>query len=450
MLYPEHMIELTRPMPPPHGIDHRWIEGDRLTHIDGRPVEDVLDLYFYQREGRETMRLTVRREDGQAVQVDIPAEALDALTSTFAPTEFRSCACKCVFCFVDQNPPGLRRNIYIKDEDYRFSFLYGNYITLTSLGRRGLSRIIEQHLSPLYVSVHSTDARVRSRMLGLKRTHDILAVLRRLMHHGIELHTQIVLCPGWNDGRILEKSFRDLFALRQRDKSAGGVGSLVVVPVGLTAHRTGLTVLDPVTPAIAGEVIDQVSPWQAESVAVTGEPFLHLSDEFYLLADRPFPPAEHYAGFPQEDNGAGLTRHLMETWRQDLEMRPQVLPRPLSILTSTLAARAWERDLFPLLGPGKMPAIEVFPVANSLFGPSVTVAGLLPGRDLRKALLGLPPNPVRIVCLAPRVFNSDGRTLDGMNLEDITAGQPHEVHVPPEEGFVDWWHSLDGSQRNRR
>jgi putative radical SAM enzyme (TIGR03279 family) len=442
------MITLTRNLPRPYDRHHDWREGDQLTHLDGRPVEDVLDLYYYQPEDADEMRLAVRRQDGTRVAFTLPPEALDALTATFAPLEFKRCACNCVFCFIDQNPQGMRAPIYVKDEDYRFSFLYGNYITLTSLGKKGLARVIEQHLSPLFISVHCTDTAVRTRMLGIKKSYDVCEVLRALAQNGIELHTQIVLCPGWNDGPHLERSFRDLFALRRPEEHSGGVASLAVVPVGLTAHREGLTRLEPVTPVIAAAVIDQVAPWQDEAARTWEGPFLHLSDEFYLLAARPFPPAAHYVGFPQEDNGVGLTRRLEAAWLESLEFlheERRVPQRPLSILTGEIAAQAFTRDLVPALRAAGAPPLEVIPVRNEFYGHTVTVAGLLAGSDLRRDLLALPPEPARTVCLSPRVFNSDGVTLDGMTLDAIAADQPHTVLVPDEEGFVDWWADLDAS-----
>ena len=439
------MIEMTCALPSPHHRHHQWREGDQLTHLDGRPVEDVLDLYYYQPED-DVMTLTVRRADGGEVTFDLPPEALDALTGTFAPMEFKRCACNCVFCFIDQNPRGMRDPIYVKDEDYRFSFLYGNYITLTSLGRKGLQRVIDQRMSPLFVSVHCTDTEVRTRMLGIKRQYDVCEVLRALADNGVELHTQIVLCPGWNDGPHLEQSFRDLFALRRPQEGAGGVASLAVVPVGLTAHREGLTRLDPVTPAVAGAVIDQVTALQQEAMAAWEGAFIHLSDEFYLLAGRPFPPAEQYAGFPQEDNGIGLTRRLTETWLEQLAWaREDGKPprRPLTILTSELGATCFEREHVPALAAAGAPPLEVVGVRNTFYGHTVTVAGLMAGADLRRALLALPASPPRTVCLSPRVFNSDGLTLDDMTLDQIAAGQPHEVVVPDEEGFVDFWADLE-------
>ena len=398
----EPMIEITQALPAPYDDAFAWREGDHLTHLDGRPVEDVLDLYYYQPDG-DAMDVVIRRRDGEEVSVALAPEALDALTSTFAPMEFKRCACNCVFCFIDQNPEGMRAPIYVKDEDYRFSFLYGNYITLTSLGKKGLARVIEQRMSPLFVSVHCTDTEVRTRMLGIKRQYDVCEVLRALARNGIEIHTQIVLCPGWNDGPYLEKSFRDLHALRRSAVGEGGVASLAVVPVGLTAHREGLAKLDPVTPEIAARVIDQVRPWQEEAAAAGDGPFLHLGDEFYLLADRPFPAAEFYADFPQEDNGVGLTRRLLDTWLESLawaqeDGRPP--RRPVTVLTSELGARCFQREHEPALAAAGAPPLDVVAVENTFYGHTVTVAGLLSGADLRRGLLALPPEPVRTVCLS--------------------------------------------------
>jgi NifB/MoaA-like Fe-S oxidoreductase len=410
------------------------------------------------------------------VEMD-PAD-IDAVTDCFAPMEFKTCAADCVFCFIDQNPKGMRDQIYVKDEDYRFSFLYGNYITLTSMSRKGFRRIIEQKMSPLYVSVHATDIDVRTRMLGIKRRFDVVEMLRELTEAGIEIHTQVVLCPGWNEGPILEKTFRDLLQLgvRLEDEESpftavsdrghgyeraddgedppepeefggttGGVKSLAIVPVGLSAHREGLTKLDPVSPALAAAVIGQVAGWQKEAQAQLGYSFVYLSDEFYLMADRPFPAGHTYDGFWQIDNAIGLTVRLRDTWREELEWAAEEddLPRkPVTVLTGELAARAWGREFTPVLANAQTPPVEVVGVPNRFYGHSVTVAGLLGGQDLRRALLELPASPARTVVLSPRVVNSDGLTLDGMRLEDIAADQPHTVVLGEEDGFIDFWRDL--------
>jgi putative radical SAM enzyme (TIGR03279 family) len=437
------MIILIRAFPAPLDQLYEWRPGDHITHLDGRPLEDILDLYYYQPEGESTT-LRIQRKDGEAVNLSMDPSDIDSVTGCFAPMEFKTCACNCVFCFIDQNPAGMRDQIYVKDEDYRFSFLYGNYITLTSLGRKGLARIIEQRMSPLFVSVHATDIDVRTRMLGIKRRIDVLAILQELGEAGIEIHTQVVLCPGWNEGPVLQRTFQDLLTLAG-DTESGGVRSLAIVPVGLSAHRRGLTNLDPVTPELAASTIGDIAAWQETALAETGERFVYLSDEFYLLAGLPFPPVEHYDEFWQIDNAIGLTPRLRETWSEDLARareEDQFPIRPLTVLTGELAAEAWEREFQPVFHEAGAPAIEVIPVRNTFYGNSVTVAGLLSGQDLRRALLELPAQPARTVVLSPRVLNADGLTLDGLTLDQLGADQPHELLVGEEEAFVDFWIDL--------
>jgi NifB/MoaA-like Fe-S oxidoreductase len=475
-LYP--MIMLIRPFPAPLDTLFQWQTGDHITHLDGRPLEDILDLYYYTPESRITT-LNIQRKSGESVLVEMDPADIDAVTGCFAPMEFKTCACDCVFCFIDQNPQGMRDQIYVKDEDYRFSFLYGNYITLTSLGKRGLKRIVEQKMSPLYVSVHATDIEVRTRMLGIKRKIDVVAILRDLSEAGIEIHTQVVLCPGWNEGPILEKTFRDLLVLGAAvadeespfnavcdrgfgyegageipvydeemgpgEMQLGGIKSLAIVPVGLSAHRNGLTSLDPVSPELASETIDQVAAWQEEAKQELGYSFVYLSDEFYLMAEQPFPPADQYDGFWQIDNAIGLSVRLRDTWKEELESAAEEndLPiQPLTVLTGELAAKAWRREFTPVLLAAGAPPVEVVGVENRFYGNSVTVAGLLAGQDIRRALLELPAQPARTVVLSPRVINSDGLTLDGMRLEDIARDQSHTVLLGEEDGFIDFWREL--------
>jgi putative radical SAM enzyme (TIGR03279 family) len=432
------VIQLVQPFPSPLDKHHAWRLGDRVTHVDGKAVEDILDLYYFMPEG-DAMTLRITSEDAAVNEVTIEAHALDQIMSCFAALEFKTCACDCVFCFIDQNPEGMRPSIYVKDEDYRLSFLYGNYITLTSLGRKGRQRILDQKMSPLFVSVHATEPALRARMLGVKREMDVVAELGELAAGGIEIHTQIVLCPGWNDGDQLERSISDLYSLRP------GVETLAIVPVGLSEHRKGLAKLDPVTPEIAARVIAQVEPWRARAREEYGEAFVHLSDEFYLLTGAPFPPGSEYDDFAQLDNGIGLTRSLQEDWGLALEERREsgTLPtRPLTVLTGPLGEMALGQRLRPQLQGPDLPPLEVRAVENRFYGATVTVAGLLSGADVRRELLALPPAPVRDVALPPRMFNSDDLTLDGLDLAAIGADQPHRLHVPDEEGFIDFWAAM--------
>lgn len=432
------MIQLIQPFPTPLDRLHEWRQGDTVVSVDGRPIEDMLDLYYYMPKGTK-MALGIRRADGAAAEVVMEPYALDQVMSCFAAMEFKTCACDCVFCFIDQNPQQMRPSIYVKDEDYRLSFLYGNYITLTSLGKRGLARIVEQKMTPLYVSVHATDIDVRTRMLGIKKRMDVVAVLRELTAGGITVHTQIVLCPGWNDGEILDKSIRELSELFP------GVETLAVVPVGLSAHRKGLTELDPVTPEIADRAIDQVHAWQERLLAEHGQAFVHLSDEFYLLAGRPFPPLAQYGEFAQVDNGIGVTALLRDLWRDDLDAARadgDLPTRPVTILTGPLGKLAFDQRLADVLRAPDLPPVEVVRVENTFYGASVTVAGLLTARDVGRTLAGIAAEPVRDVLLPPRMFNSDGVTLDDLRLEDLQAATPHRLHVPDEEGLIDFWRGI--------
>lgn len=429
------MIQLIQPFPTPLNRLHEWREGDAVTAVDGRPVEDMLDLYYYMPRG-DTMELTIRRVDGEVSSVSLQPYALDQVMSCFAAMEFKTCACDCVFCFIDQNPEKMRPSIYVKDEDYRLSFLYGNYITLTSLGRRGVQRILDQKMTPLYVSVHATDVDVRTRMLGIKKRIDVLAQLRQLTAGGITVHAQIVVCPGWNDGEILDESIRELADLHP------GVETLAVVPVGLSAHRDGLTDMTPVTPAIAQETIDLVHGWQERLLAEHDAAFVHLSDEFYLLADQPFPPLEQYGEFAQVDNGIGVTALLRDAWTDDLDDGGTAPAAPLTVLTGMLGKRAFDQRLSDVLTRPGLPPVEVVGVENRFYGASVTVAGLLSGSDVSRVLDDLPADPVRDVVLPPRMFNSDGVTLDDLTLDDLADGRPHRLHVGEEETFVDFWRRI--------
>jgi putative radical SAM enzyme (TIGR03279 family) len=432
------MIQLIQPFPTPLNRLHDWREGDCVVAVDDQPIEDMLDLYYYMPRGT-TMTLKITRMDLTTTEVVLEPYALDQVMSCFAAMEFKTCACDCVFCFVDQNPEKMRSSIYVKDEDYRLSFLYGNYITLTSMGRRGIERIIDQKMSPLYVSVHATDIDVRTRMLGIKRRIDVMEILQQLTAGGIAVQSQIVICPGWNDGEILDRSIRDLSSLYP------GVETLAVVPVGLSAHRKGLTQLDSVTPEIANQVIDMVHDWQVRLQKDLDETFVHLSDEFYLLTDRPFPPLSQYGEFAQVDSGIGVTALLGDMWSEDLDTaRDQgTLPtQPITILTGPLGKLAFEQRLSHVLRQPGLPEVDFIEVENHFYGDSVTVAGLLSGQDIQRAIAGLSAEPARHLLLPPRMFNSDGVTLDDMRLEDLAEGTSHRLHIPDEEGLVDFWQTI--------
>jgi putative radical SAM enzyme (TIGR03279 family) len=320
---------------------------------------------------------------------------------------------------VDQLPRGLRRSLYFKDEDYRLSFLHGNYVTLTNLSEQDGDRIARQRLSPLYISVHSTDPEIRRFLLGNPQAPDLMSQLRRLAQSQIEMHLQVVICPGLNDGPSLEKTIQDLSSLRPFARS------LSLVPVGLTAHRQGLFPLCPMDALQAEEVVELSRRWRRRFIRGAGEHLLHLSDEIYLLAGRPFPSPRTYDGYPQLENGVGMaSRFIAAFCRREKTLPPSVEDeRRFLLLTGELA--------FPLLRPivdrlneiHKL-QIEAIPIRNSLFGSRVTVAGLLAGKDLVDGLKGR--EGAADVLIPESALRYQGKSfLDGLSLPQIsrTAGR---------------------------
>jgi putative radical SAM enzyme (TIGR03279 family) len=408
--------------------------GDLLQTIDGRPVRDLVDYQFYASE--EELLLGIER-NGRPVEVLLAKAAGEDAGIRFGeePAPFiRQCANKCVFCFIKGLPErhqparglplGMRPSLYIKDDDYRYSFLFGNFITLTNLKEKDWQRLEEQRLSPLYVSVHTTNPDLRRQMVDGPRAGDVLDHLRRLGDLHITCHTQLVLCPSINDGAELERSIRELADLRPT------VASISAVPVGLTRYNNLLKVgdLPPLRPYTAPEALDvmaRVERWQRQFVAEAGAPFVYLSDEWYYLTRRPFPRARHYGDYAQIENGVGMTRHLLDAWRQARRALPAALPTPrrLALVTGTMAVPILRRlaaDLRRVVG------LEVclLPVENRFFGPTTTVAGLLTGQDVLDAVRAACADfiPADLILL-PRVLldNAGARFLDDLTVADFQA-----------------------------
>ncbi len=357
--------------------------GMDLLGINGEPVLDFIDYNWFSAQGR--LELTCATAAGQRVfRIQKPAEEpLGLVLDGLYPDEHRCCN-RCVFCFVDQLPEGMRDSLYVKDDDWRYSVLFGNYVTLTNVGEREFERIVRRQPSPLYVSVHATDPEVRKRMMGNPRAGNILERLTRLAQAGIILHTQIVLVPGYNDGAVLDRSLRDLFALYP------AVRTVAVVPLGMTCHRQGLTQLAPVGQAEAKEAILQVERFAQECRERCGEGFAYAADELYERAGLPpkrYPDGGHT---PQLGNGVGMVSTMLDEFEWALEELPASLPAPrrVSIVTgvsafgviSTIARQLEER--LPNL------KVNVIRAENRLFGPTVTVAGLLGGADIAAATQG--------------------------------------------------------------
>lgn len=298
-----------------------------MISVNGREMKDVLDYRFV--EGEEELLLELAKPNGEVWEVEVEKDLDEALGIDFPEMKIRSCPNKCFFCFVDQMPEGQRDTLYIRDEDYRFSFLFGNYITLTNLTRKDKERIFEQKMSPLYISVHTTDLELRRLMLVNPRARDILAEIREMTEHGIVLHTQIVLCPGINDGDYLVKSIEDLV------KFYPSVGSLAIVPIGLTRHRQGLQELREVSVEVAREMIEWIKPWQRRFRKEIGYPFVFLADEWYTKAGLPFPPLEEYADLPQQGNGVGIVPLFLSDFEGMLPFLPKKISEPAQILMAT-------------------------------------------------------------------------------------------------------------------
>ena len=393
------------------------LPGDFLVAINGEPVKDVVGVQFHG--AAEEVEVEVQRE-GQPVRLTVVKEIdQDMGLGFFDPTfdGIKRCNNHCPFCFVDQNAPGLRQSLDIKDDDYRYSFMYGGFITLTNLKEHDWARISEERLSPLYVSVHATDPALRRRLLGNPRAPEILTQLRRLADMGIQAHTQLVLCPGINDGAALDESIGALAELWPH------VLSVSAVPVGLTRHRKRWldAALRSYDPTEAGPVIDQVEGWQKRLRAQTGINFAYPSDEFYLLAGRPMPSARQYDGFAQLENGVGMIRQLQDEAARTARKLPDALPRPVRALavTGTLAGDTVAAALRPTQAIPNLD-LDLLVVENATLGKQVTTAGLLMGNDVVAALR--PHLPADVVFLPRRMFDFGGiRTLDEWTFDTLQA-----------------------------
>lgn len=389
--------------------------GDELLNINGHPLRDVIDVQFYTAEERLTLQV---RRQGQEMTLQTRRRYNEPLGLDFAhPTfdaDIRHCNNRCDFCFVAQMPPGLRRSLYVKDDDYRYSFLFGNYITLTNLTEADWERIEEQHLSPLYVSVHTTDSDLRRRMLQNPDAPDILVHLRRLIEMGIEVHTQIVVIPEMNDGPSLDRSIGELATLYP------GVRSLSVVPVGLTKyHRGGCRIH---SPEEMHTVFEQITAWQRRLRQRLGVHFVYLSDEWYLRLGEEVPPLEAYDGLDLTENGVGMVARFQSSELQTAG--GGLKPGAITLVTGTLFAPTLRKAAQKIVGA------QVVPVVNHFFGETVTVAGLLTGQDVVKQLQGKPLGE-RIVLPAAMFGGPEGQSLDEMRPQEIEAALDCPLIVLP-------------------
>ena len=391
--------------------------GESLLTVNGSSLRDIIDLSFLLADEQVVLKLA--GADGTEREITIDKRIDEDLGLEFESAVFdkvTTCYNKCVFCFVDQMIPGMRKGLYVRDDDYRLSFLYGNFITLTNMKDEDFDRIIRTHMSPLYVSVHATDPEVRCKMMNNRFAGELMAKLKRLFDAGITVHTQIVCCPGYNDGDVLKRTYADLRAL------APMVETMAVVPVGLTKNRAHLTPLRLFTPEEAREIVTTVTEWQQECRQSLGKSFVYLGDEFYILAGMPLPQADWYDGFPQLENGIGLSRNFLEEWQEANKIAP-VKGEVNSVIPVGTSAYKVLQPLIEDFNAKTGMQHRLIGVENEFFGSTVNVTGLLCGSDILNAVKG-----AQSIILPEVVLNSDDLFLDDMSYAEFCKAAGAPVH----------------------
>ncbi len=391
--------------------------GHCLLSADGHEIGDFLDYWFYTDKKRLSLCLLNERGDSYTVTLmrRFDGQKLGMNFENYIMDKERSCQNNCIFCFVDQLPKGMRESLYFKDDDTRLSFLCGSYITLTNLSEHEIQRIIDMHLSPVNVSVHTMNPELRVKMMRHKRAGESLKILDRLAEAGTKLNTQLVLCPGINDGSELEYSLEEL------GKRYPAVQSIAVVPVGLTCHREGLYPLKAFTSETARQTIDIVDSFNAHFMYYhDGLPLAFAADELYLKANRPIPAAESYGDFLQLDNGVGMLTLMKEEFLEALERSPVILAKARRVTFATGEAAYGLMSELCALATRKFPFLTVntVKIKNRFFGESVTVAGLLTGRDILEQLEDIPLNETLLIPRSALRFEGD-LFLDGVSLETM-------------------------------
>ncbi len=405
-------------------------EGDMLVSINGEPVLDVVDYTYLCAE--ERLDLLFERSDGSRYSASLKKEAYAPLGLTFESglmSTVRACKNHCMFCFIDQMPKGGRKTLQFKDDDWRMSFIMGNYITLTNVDEAEFERILSRKVSPLFISVHATDPVTRVKMMHNPTAGQILPRLKRLAEAGLKFHCQIVCCPTVNDGEILQNTLSDLVALYPYAQS------VAVVPVGLTKFRDGLAPLRVFTQQEAKSTLNQIRRFAAECTERMGTAFVFASDEFYLAAGEPLPPYEQYEEFPQIENGVGLLRLFEWEFTEALEEKKPLKKRFAFEAAGGMLAHLFMKELYQTLAPYGIES-TLYAIRNDFFGPSITVGGLITGQDLLHQLKGklstglllLPHNMLR---------EQEDVFLDGMTVAELSEAL--NVKVVPVRGGGEAW-----------
>ena len=410
------------------------VPGDELVSINGTEIKDVFDYHYLIKD--EFLTVLIKKEDGEEWELEIEKDYDEDLGIDFEEglmDEYRSCRNKCIFCFIDQMPPGMRDTLYFKDDDARLSFLQGNYITLTNLSDEEIDRIIYYKLSPINISIHTMNEELRCKMLNNRFAGSALAKLKKLKEAGIMMNGQIVLCKGWNDGEELERSIHDLAAFMPEMESVS------VVPVGLTKFREGLAELETFTKEDSRVVLEQIHRWQNILLQHYDTRFIYASDEWYIKADLPIPDEDSYEGYPQIENGVGMVRSLQNEFNEAFEeLQGDDRTRELSLATGVLASPFITSLIIKINEKFPNITINTYTIDNNFFGTQITVAGLLTGGDIIEQLKNVELGDA---LLLPEVLLRNGETvlLDDVTVQEIESALQTNIRIVQSDGksFID-------------
>ncbi len=418
------MIKVARVLPNTVASELGIVSGTTLQAVNGRKLEDFLDWEFLTADDEIVLEVSTPRGEELVFEIERP-EGM-AMGIVLEPPRVRRCANKCEFCFIEGLPKGLRAPLYVRDDDYRLSFAYGNFATLSNVKEKDIARILEYRLSPLYISVHATPFEARKILLNNPKVPDIMRQLRRLADGGIQLHCQMVIVPGLNDGDILEQSIADLWSL------GDAVLSTAIVPVGLTQF-SHLYTGESMNAARAGELIERVERWEERALRERGDRWVFGSDELYLLAGRELPGPEHYGDFVQIENGIGAVAFLRKRVADGAGALPRHDGRRIGVVTGTAMGGRLMAELLDQLHVATGAHFEQIVAENSLFGPTTSAAGLLVGADLRRVLAGR--TDLDLALIPAETINDDGLFLDDLSFAALR--EESSIPLVPSYDFLD-------------
>jgi len=423
----KHMI--SRVQPGSIADEMELMAGDKLVMVNNKTIEDVLDYRYLIND--EYVEILIEKENGEEWELEIEKEYGEDLGLIFENDfmdEYRSCRNRCIFCFIDQMPEGMRESLYFKDDDSRLSFLQGNYVTLTNMSDRDIERIIKYRLEPINISFHTMNPALRCEMLNNRFAGDALKKTDRLMEAGIQMNGQIVLCKGINDGKELEYSIRKLAGYMPC------LQSVSVVPVGMTKYRDGLSALQPFTKEDAREILRMIHEWQEKFYREQGTHFIYAGDEWYMLAGREIPDKTFYDGYPQLENGVGMIRLFLDEAKEELDQRRQD-PRThkISIATGVLAYSFIKQLTDDVMQKFPQITIYVYPIKNEFFGEQITVSGLLTGQDLMKQLKDVPLGE-RLLLPCNLLRSGESVFLDDVTVEDLERTLQIPINIVKSSG----------------